>query len=105
MVVETIAPSTQHIILKIVGFLISYQYPSTNYLAEELVESLSLSSAGSVLEVTNASSGVLLLVACCCSIMEDLIEVKRLKTDDVETGGGVPCKKNYRIIMSTNARY
>jgi hypothetical protein len=46
-----------------------------------------------VLEVTNASSGVLLLVACCCSIMEDLIEVKRLKTDDVETGGGALCKK------------
>ena len=66
----------------------SYQYPLINYLAEELVESLSLSSAGSVLEVTNASSGVLLLVACCCSIMEDLIEVKRLKTDDVETGAG-----------------
>ena len=71
----------------------SYQYPLMNYLAEELVESLSLSSAGSVLEVTNASSGVLLLVACCCSIMEDLIEVKRLKTDDVETGGGALCKK------------
>ena len=83
----------------------NYQYALINYLAEELVESLSLSSAGSVLEVTNASSGVLLLVACCCSIMEDLIEVKRLKTDDVETGGGVLCKKNYRIIMSTNARY
>ena len=65
-----------------------------NYLAEELVESLSLSSAGSVLEVTTASSGALLLVACCCSIMEDLIEVKRLKTDDVETGGGALCKEN-----------
>ena len=57
-----------------------------------------------MLEVTNASSGVLLLVACCCSIMEDLIEVKRLKTDDVETGGGVLCKK--RIETYNNmARY
>ena len=72
----------------------SNQYPLINYLAEELVESLSLSSAGSVLEVTNASSEALLLVACCCSIMEDLIEVKRLKTDDVETGGGALCKEN-----------